>query len=76
MYRYKIKKAFWRSGMSKEWKQCTKQQAEKLERMRPNSYHIEEIKPPTPTPSMIVPKEEKKPKKAKKQKDSKENSNN
>jgi len=72
MYRYKIKQSFWRSGMAKEWQQCTKQQAEKLERMRPNSYLIEEIKPPAPTPSMIAPKEEKKAKKAKKQMDSKE----
>ena len=72
MYRYKVKPSFWRSGMSKEWKPCTKEQAETLHRMRPNSYLIEEIKPPLPTPSMIAPKEEKKPKTAKKKKDNKE----
>ena len=72
MYRYKVRPSFWRHGMSKEWKPCTKEQAEKLQRMRPNSYLIEEIKPPAPTPNMIAPKEEKKPKKGKKQKDSKE----
>ena len=57
-WEYKIKTSFHRAGMEKDWKKCTKEATEKLQRMRPNQFEYREIKAPEPTPSMALAKSE------------------